>query len=216
LSDLANSLDQARHWFVRYHSRQLIYDEGEAANAIFRIREGCVRLQINGRNGHRQIVAFLFPGDVFGVCALERTSAAEAVTDTELVRYSMQSVLQLSAHSRELVVQLIQSANGQFNHPAHHVEHVAHLPAAERVLWFLTWLAHRQGRRTGETVRRDVGDFLALSPETLSRVMRELKAGGLVSPRGRRAFAIRQPLVELRAGAEAAGERPEESRQNYG
>ncbi|MBL8769829.1 MAG: Crp/Fnr family transcriptional regulator [Phenylobacterium sp.] len=203
MNDLAEFLEGARHWRVRYHARQVIFDEAEPSNAVFRIETGCVRLQIIGESGRRQILGFLFAGDIFGVCAPERITAAEAVTDVELMRYSLESVLQLSSKSRELTVELIRAANRLFNDVAHHLEHVGHMSATERVLWFLTWLAHRQGRGTGETVSlpmtlRDVGDFLALTPETLSRVLRELESDRHLSRRGRGAFAIRQPSFALR------------------
>ncbi len=196
-------LDQARHWPVRYRKRQMIYDEGEESSGIFRLVSGCVRLQVNGAEGHRQIVAFLFPGDILGLCVDGRASAAEAVTDVELTRYSLESVLQLSMQSTDLVFELMRTANSQFNDLAHHVETVAHLPATERVLWFFTWLAHRQAR-SGEPLtlpmsRRDIGDFLALSPETLSRVIRGLQSQGVLTLRGRRAFAVRRRMVEVRS-----------------
>ncbi len=202
MPSLTPLLDQARHWSVRYRKRQLIYDEGEPATAVFRLDQGCVRLQVNGDDGDRQIVAFLFPGDHFGVCVETQTSAAEAVTDVEATRYSLQSVLQLSQQSQDLVVQLMHTANIQFNDLAHHIAHVAHLPAHERVLWFLNWLARRQGVGRGEGVSlpmtlRDVGDYLAVSPETLSRVLSDLRAEGTIVMPGRNSFRLRPSAATL-------------------
>lgn len=200
MTQVASSLDQARHWLVRYRKRQVIYDEGEESSAIFRLVSGCVRLQVNGLQGHRQIVGFLFPGDIFGLCVEGRASAAEAVTDVELTHYSLESVLQLSTQSNDLFLELMRTANTQFGDLAHHLAHVTHMPAPERVLWFFNWLAHRQGRPGGPVTlpmtRRDIGDFLALSPETLSRVIHNLQAQGVLVRRGPRAFALHRPAAQ--------------------
>lgn len=201
MNDLASLLSGARQRTVRYKKGQMIYDEGDPSSAVFRVVSGCVRLQVNGFEGHRQIVGFLFPGDLFGLCVDERTSSAEAVGDVELTRYALNSVLQLSMQSNELVFELIRTVNTQFNALAHHVEAVTHLPAQERVLWFLNWLA--RGRvGVGEPVplpmnRRDIGDFLALAPETLSRAITTLQAQGAVAFRGPRAFTIRIPALKI-------------------
>ncbi len=200
MSDLASLLSGARQRLVRYKKGQIIFDEGEPSSAVFRVVSGCVRLQINGADGHRQIVGFLFPGDLFGLCVDERTSSAGAIGDVELTRYALDSVLQLSTQSTELTFELIRTINTQFNALAHQVEHVTHLPARERVLWFLSGLADRRSG-IGASVplpmnRRDIGDFLALAPETLSRVIKTLQEQGIVAFRGPRAFTVRIPALK--------------------
>lgn len=150
-------------------------------------------------DGHRQIVAFLFPGDTFGCCIDARVSSAEAVTDVQLTRYALQSVMELSTRSTEVVFNLLRAANHMYGDLAHHVEQVAHLPAAERVLWFFTWLACHQGRAEGAPVelpmnRRDIGDFLGLAPETLSRIITDLKDSGVLSVQGRRSFVLHRTV----------------------
>lgn len=200
MHDAESLLDEARHWPVRFRKGQVIYDEGDAASAMFRVDQGCVRLQLNGADGRRQIVAFLFPGDHFGCSVGERMSSAEAVTDVALTRYSLQSVLELSARSTEVMVKLIRTGNHLYKDLAHLVAHVSRLPASERVLWFLTWLWRQEQGRQGQAAalpmsRRDIGDFLGLAPETLSRVIKELVADGVLTVHGRRSFTLRQTTI---------------------
>lgn len=188
-------LDQAPHRSVRYRKGRLIFEEGDAPTAVFRVDRGCVRLRVCGLDGHRQIVAFLFPGDFLGVGLEAHACGAEAVTDVDLTCYPLQGVRHLSKQSPDVALELLGSADAAFKQLVHHVHLITHLSAHERVLWFLGWLSCRQRRLPGDEVvlpmsHRDVGDFLALSPETLSRVLRGLRADGRVISQERRSFSL--------------------------
>lgn len=202
MPDIASVLAKAKHWPVRYHRGELIYYEGDVPTGMYRIDKGCVRLQLDGLDGERQIIAFLFPGDVFGLCVDHRNSSAEAVSDVDLTRYSLAGVLELSLISTDVVFQLMSRANSLFGDLAHHLRQITHLPATERVLWFLNWLRDQQKADPGRPVdlpmsRRDISDYLGLTPETLSRVIRDLQVRGLITPQGRRSFVLRRPVLRL-------------------
>jgi CRP-like cAMP-binding protein len=210
LSEDSSVLDAAMHWKVRHRKGQLIYDEGEPARAMYRLDQGCVRLQVIGPEGDRQIVAFLFPGDHFGVCVDTRTSSAEAVTDVELTRYALQSVLDLSGRSTEVTVRLMKTAETLYGDLAHHVEQIAHLNAPDRLLWFLHRLMQHAHLQKMETIklpmsRRDIADYLGLSQETLSRVTRQLQQAGYIEARGPRSFILRRLDLPGRATASDQG-----------
>jgi len=200
VTESTSILDGATHWRVRYRKGQLIYDEGEPSRAMYRLDRGCVRLQVNGADGNRQIVAFIFPGDLFGLCVDRRNSTAEAVSDVELTRYALQSVLDLSNRSSEVTLRLMKGAETLYGDLAHHMEQIAHLSASDRVLWFLHWLVAREKPREGDVVRlpmsrRDVADYLGLTQETLSRVIRQLLSSGAVEMRGPRTIVLRRPIA---------------------
>ena len=66
-----------------YHDRQAIYAQGDAADAIFQIRDGNVKLVVASPRGKQAVIAILGPGDVFGEGCLAakslRISTATAV-----------------------------------------------------------------------------------------------------------------------------------------
>jgi CRP-like cAMP-binding protein len=195
-------LDSVPHWKVRFQKGHLIYDEGDPTISMYRIENGCVRLQVNGEDGERQIVTFLFPGDVFGFTLDRRNSAAEAVTEVELTRFATQTLLEAGRDTSEIKIELINRANAMFNEVAHHLQRITHLPATERVIWFLDWLVFHQGGEKGSTVvrlpmsHRDIADFLSLKPETLSRVVKQLTDKGAIVRTGRRSFILKRPKFE--------------------
>lgn len=205
-------LDQVRHRRVHVPKGRLIYDMGDPSTAFFRVESGCVRLLIHGGNGRRQIVAFLYPGDWFGLSPDEHPSAAEAVNDVSLIRYQLEAVLEVSTRSPETMRALLRPANRSFRDLAHYLEHVNHLPVIDRVLWFLRQLARRQGPVDGRFVplpmsRRDIGDFLSIAPETLSRAFRDLQSQGVLAMKGRGAFVLNRsfsPRVDSGLGKATA------------
>jgi CRP-like cAMP-binding protein len=66
-----------------YQDRQAIYSQGDAADAIFQIHDGNVKLAVASPRGKQAVVAILGPGDVFGEGCLAtkslRISTATAV-----------------------------------------------------------------------------------------------------------------------------------------
>ena len=57
-----------------YQARQLIYPQGDAADAMFQIRTGSVKLGVTSPRGRQAVIAILGPGDVFGEGCLEKQS----------------------------------------------------------------------------------------------------------------------------------------------
>lgn len=195
-------IDGASHWRVSFRSGQVIYDEGDLAQSVYRVETGCVRLQVNGLEGRRQIVTFLFPGDLFGL-SVSRSTSAEAVTASDLTRYPLQAVLNLTTTSTEVVIQLISNMDALVNDIAQHVSRVAHLPATERLVWFFEWIIeHRGAADPGGAVElpmshRDIADYLGLSPETLSRGFKTLQRQGVLRRKSRRSFLFQRHKVAI-------------------
>jgi CRP/FNR family transcriptional regulator len=193
----------------------IIYMEGDVALAVYRIVSGCVRLQINGEDGERHIVSFLFPGELFGFSHEERHMAAEAVTPVRLARYSTAAVVRLNGHTRAFLLDLMGEVDERLAELAEHSVAVSRLPAPERLLWFFHWIA---SRHVGEGVRdqsvelpmswREVADFLSLKHETLSRALRELAEKGQVVREGRRRIRLSRRQYGLSASTEGSAVKP--------
>jgi CRP/FNR family cyclic AMP-dependent transcriptional regulator len=69
-----------------YQDRQAIYSQGDAADAIFQIQDGNVKLVVASPRGKQAVVAMLGPGDVFG----------EGCLTTKSLRISTATAVQLS------------------------------------------------------------------------------------------------------------------------
>jgi CRP-like cAMP-binding protein len=75
-----------------YHDRQVIYSQGDAADAMFYIQTGNVKLEIASQRGKKAVIAILGPGDVFGEGCLGnrslRISTASAIETSTITRVS--------------------------------------------------------------------------------------------------------------------------------
>jgi len=199
----------APNWVVRYSAGQVVFDEGDPASVMYRVESGCIRLQVNGVDGARQIISFLFNGDLFGYGVEDRKISAEAVTETVLRCWKISTVLTLGARTPEVLISLIKAADSRVSEIAHHLANVAHLSAADRIRWFLSGLVnchglHRSnGRLDLPMTKRDVADYLGLSAETLSRALNDLETEGFVQRDGKRGLRLRGQSLELKVRSEA-------------
>lgn len=201
---VSDILAGTKTWKVRHRQGHVIFGEGEPSQTMYLIESGCVRLQIIAATGERQIVAFLFAGELFGFSLKERTVSAEAVTDVVLRCWSNSGVLNLSLRSKAVTMTLIGAGDSMFTSLAHHVGTVTRLPAKDRFLWFVDGVTGCPGVTTKENVirvpmsRRDIADYLSLTPETLSRAIGDLETQGTLKRQGRQAFVLKRPTLAVR------------------
>ena len=82
-----------------YQDRQAIYSQGDAADAMFHIQEGNVKLVVASPRGKQAVTAILGPGDVFGEgCLVKqsvRRSTATAIHTSTIARVSKRALVRL-------------------------------------------------------------------------------------------------------------------------
>jgi CRP/FNR family nitrogen fixation transcriptional regulator len=158
---------------------QEIYGEGEAAETVYKVAAGAVRLFKVLADGRRQIAEFYLPGDVFGIEAgAERRSTAEALCDTTLIVARRSSLC-----AGEQSGPLWRLALGELQRTHEHVLTLGRRAADERVAGFLVDLAERTGQSVTLELpmsRQDMADYLGLTIETVSRTLTQLQADGLI------------------------------------
>jgi CRP-like cAMP-binding protein len=82
-----------------YQDRQVIYSQGDAADAMFHIQNGSVKLVVASPRGKLAVTAILGPGDVFGEGCLRnrslRISTASAIQTSTIARVSKGVLIRL-------------------------------------------------------------------------------------------------------------------------
>jgi CRP/FNR family transcriptional regulator, cyclic AMP receptor protein len=80
-----------------FAKRQIIFAQGDAANAVFYIREGKVRLTVVSKAGKEATLGILGEGEFFGECSLagqaSRLGSATAMTDCTLMRIEKKAMI---------------------------------------------------------------------------------------------------------------------------
>ena len=82
-----------------YRKKQVIFAQGDPADAVFYLERGQVKLTVVSQRGRSAVVAMLGPGDFFGEGCLAgqplRMASASAMTDVSVVRIARQAMLRL-------------------------------------------------------------------------------------------------------------------------
>ena len=82
---------------MSFHKRQTIYAQGDAADAVFVIQKGKVRLSVKSAAGKEAVLDILSDGDFVGKDSIagqsSRTASASAMTDCTLLRIGKKAMV---------------------------------------------------------------------------------------------------------------------------
>jgi CRP/FNR family transcriptional regulator, nitrogen fixation regulation protein len=178
-----------------YRKDEEIYGEDEPAEYVYQIIRGAVRTYKLLSDGRRQIGAFHLPGDVFGLESGEsHRLAAEAIIDTT-VRLVKRSSLEHAANNNVQVARKLWGITaGELHHAENHMLLLGRKSAMERVATFLLEMDRRlavAGMMALPMCRRDIGDYLGLTLETVSRALSQLHGEGVLGFSGARQIVLR-------------------------
>lgn len=155
-----------------YPVDSMIYAQGDVAGPLFLVEFGTVRICQLTPDGRRQITSFCYAGDVFGFEAdNEHQFYAESV-DGAAIR-----VLR-PLNDASFAHRLLRLALRRFTRIQAHLVLLGRMTANEKMANFILDLLERQD---GDEVvnlpmqRNDIADYLGLTFETVSRVLRVLK-----------------------------------------
>lgn len=187
-----------------------LVDEGEPAQHVFNVTAGTLKIFKLMPDGRRQVIGFLFPGDFLGLVARDTyLSSAEAVTDVTLCKFRREQIDGLESELPKLGSRLLRMARNELAEGQDQMLLLGRKTAKERLASFLLNLQARAERR-GDPVnpvhvpmsREDIGDYLGLTTETVSRTMTRLKQSGLIAQEPDRRILIRKhdELVQVAEG----------------
>jgi CRP/FNR family nitrogen fixation transcriptional regulator len=190
---------------LSFVANQEIYAEGDSTKAYYRVVSGIVRTCRFLADGRRQIEAFYGPGDVFGLdVATRRTFGAEAVTDCTLRCYQQFKLASDKDGAVAVPQQLFSYAMNRLAKAQEHAMVLSRRSALERVAAFLVEWARKsvdQDVLNLAMTRNDIGDYLGLTIETVSRTLSHLEREDLIALPTARQIAIKDvaALEELYA-----------------
>jgi len=172
---------------VRFAPGQSVFFEGDPADMLFNVKLGVVKLFKLLMDGRTQITGFLFPGDFLGLALLNKyTYSAEAVTAAELCRFPRVEFEGLLARFPALERELLGQASNEIATAQEQMLLLGRKTAQERLATFLLMMQKRAASPTDANIvilpmsRQDIGDFLGLTIETVSRTVTRLKKSGAI------------------------------------
>ena len=204
LGVIATEFDYRKEEF-NYRKEEEIYGEDEPSEYVYQVVRGAVRSYKLLSDGRRQIGAFHLPGDVFGLDpGPTHRLTAEAITDTTVRLVKRRSLEAAAASNVQVAHSLWAMTAGDLRHAEDHMLLLGRKTALERVATFLLEMDRRlakAGMMALPMCRRDIGDYLGLTLETVSRALSELNDKGILAFSGARQIVLRnrQRLADMDA-----------------
>ncbi len=189
-----------------------VFRAGEPFVAIAAVRSGVVKTCRVDREGREQVLGFHVPGEIIGLSAIdgERYPCdAVALDEVQLCRFSFPKIALLATQLPGLQLELFRLMSRDIGH----AERLSGDHSADaRIAAFLVDLSRRLARREDAPAqfeltmaRTDIGNYLRLAPETVSRVLRRFQDNGLIAVRRRDVELLRDDSLKSLAGAMLAG-----------
>jgi CRP/FNR family nitrogen fixation transcriptional regulator len=181
-----------------------IYGDAEPADYLYKVVSGVVRMYKILSDGRRQIGAFYFPGDIFGLeSGDQHASSAEAIGDVTVLIFKRSAVLARAARDSDIARELWEITARALDRAHDHMLLLIK-SAQERVASFLLEMA---GPATGSNEvalpmsRQDIADFLGLTIETVSRTISQLENVHAIALSSSRRVALRNRAMLSRLTA---------------
>lgn len=195
---------------VRLQPGGTLICEGDQEKFVFSVLSGCLKCYKLMADGRRQITGFLFPGDFLGLGKSDEYAfSVESIGDSGLCRMERQRLKSLSSEIPNLEYRLHDLAAEALTDLQDHILLLGRKTAHERVASFLLNLSKRAKMRGDidnpvevPMGRDDIGDFLGLTTETVSRTFSRLRKSGVIgSDRDRRIMILdMDALIDIAEG----------------
>ncbi|MFT0850955.1 fumarate/nitrate reduction transcriptional regulator Fnr [Achromobacter sp. F4_2707] len=188
-------LDELIRERIRVPKGSALFHLGDKTEAVYGIRSGTLKTQLEDAAGQVQITGFLLPGEILGMDGLvnnTHVSHAIALEDSEVCVIRIDDMDQLSLHFPALQQQFRRLMSKEINRSHQLVMSLGSLRSEQRLAAFLLNLSHRLsalGYSPYEFVlrmsREEIGNYLGLTLETVSRLFSRFAREGLLQIRQR-------------------------------
>ncbi|HLS52079.1 MAG TPA: helix-turn-helix domain-containing protein [Burkholderiaceae bacterium] len=188
-------LDEVVSERLRIKRGGVLYQQGDEANAIYGIRSGTLKTQLNESSGAVQITGFLLAGEIAGIDGFlngTQLSSAVALEDTEVCVARIDDIDQTIAKLPQLRNQLRRITNLEVQRSHQLIISLGVLRAEQRLAAFLMSMSQKlQALGYSPThfilrmSREEIGNYLGLTLETVSRLFSRFAREKLINVKQR-------------------------------
>jgi CRP-like cAMP-binding protein len=199
---------------VSFAAGETIFHQGDDADSLLVIEAGSARVVRYAPDGKDAILAFLGAGDVVGEIAclggLPRTATVEAVSEVSAKAAPRGELFALMRKEPELALGFVRLLCARLAQTDSLVMSLSALKMRARLASGLLQLARRHGIADRQGVKidltltqREVGAFVGLSRENVSRILNEWRSGRLIAMNPQAGEIVLRDLDRLEEIAEA-------------
>jgi len=173
---------------------KVLYSSGMHAADLYVVKSGALKIMtpLCGHDAH--VSGFRLPGDLVGACGLtcgQYAFTAQALDRTTVCRLPMDRLRDATLRQPMVIQGLLQALSTQAAQAQRQITRT-NLPALARLAIFIKDLSSHHKKRSLSATnfdlpmpRIDIADFLALAPETISRLIATLAQKGILSVDGK-------------------------------
>ncbi len=164
--------------------------QGDPFKCVFAIKTGSVKTVTTSCNGDAQITGFYFPGDLIGLNAIDSgicQDTVSALETTTVCQIQFEQLDDLSAQMPKLRRQILKTMSKDLCNEQHMLQLLANKNADQRIATFLLRLSNRfkargfsESRFRLSMSRNEIGNYLGITVETVSRVLTRLQKNGYI------------------------------------
>jgi CRP/FNR family cyclic AMP-dependent transcriptional regulator len=176
----------------RYKARTVVIEKGDAANALYVILDGRVRIFAQGDEDKEITLNELGAGEYFGELALitdkPRCASAMTTADSRLLAVSKTEFTEFLATMPDAAPRMINHLADKVQELTQDVERLALQDVYGRLVGVLNERADLVDGCliTGPITQQELANLVGASREMISRIFKELKSGGYISLEGKR------------------------------
>ena len=186
---------------IKIKAGDTLYKEKVTAHFVYTIRSGMIKLVRYLPNGNYRIVRLLHPGDLAGIEALHGLAYlhhAVALKNTEICRIPIADIELLNRKSPNLYKQLTARWQKVQSDADIWLAELTVGSSKKRVAHLLLYLDAKNANESFYLpAREDLGALLAITTETVSRVIAEFKRQGLLQTKQHIAQIDKAKLEQL-------------------
>jgi CRP/FNR family transcriptional regulator, anaerobic regulatory protein len=168
-------------------SNTTLFREGDRFTSLFAVRSGFVKTSTLGPDGSEQVLGFHLPGDILGFDAIHSGhyhATATVLGSTSVCAVPFDDLSELASQDPALQRRMFSLLSRDINS---YFSRLGDARADQRLAGFLLELSQRFADRgfSPRTFvlamsRRDIGNYLRLATETVSRVLTRFQSDGLI------------------------------------
>ncbi|WP_035481061.1 FNR family transcription factor [Gallaecimonas xiamenensis] len=177
------------------HKGDALFEAGQALSALYAIRSGTIKSYTLTKEGEEQITGFHLPGDIIGFDAINKgshVSFAQALETAMVCEIPFDTLDRLSGTMPRLRQQIMRLMSSEIKGDQDMILLLSKKTAEERLAAFLMNLSTRFGARGFSPkefrlamTRGDIGNYLGLTVETISRLLGRFQKLGLIQVAGK-------------------------------
>jgi len=182
----------------RYPKNAIILSEGDSADALYLILSGRVKVFVESEDGRRVILATQRAGEYFGEMSLDegvRSASVMALEACELSLLQRADFRDFLGGHPDAALAVINNLIRRTRSLTHRIRDLSLLDAYARLAKLLVSLATVEGGRSivsEPLTQKEIGERIGVSREMVSRIFKDLKAGGYIGNEGRRLVILRR------------------------